>query len=406
MTESEQRSIDAYNAALAHARAGRLAEARAGYERALAVRPDYVQARHNLAVLLDDLGEHATAEGHFRAAHTAAPQAAEPWAGLGSNLRFQGKLGEARAAIERALTLRPEFPVARWNLALIDLAEGRFAEGWMNYLFRPTVDRQAVPLVQLPQDLSATIVEIVDEQGLGDALFFLRFGPLLRARGAAIRYDADPRLAGIVSRTLDFGSAPPDASTVRIALGDLPYVLGIDAAVRPLPTPVLPDRTFAMAAMLRAAGPPPYVGITWQAGQRADGFLFKEVAPEALGAAVAHTHGTLVSLQRNPEVGAHARLERAAGREIADLSAYNNDLEDMLALMHLLDHYVGVSNTNMHLRAGAGRPARVLVANPADYRWMAAGERSPWFPDFPVYRQAANGSWDAALARLADDLSA
>lgn len=406
MTETEQEATDLYNAALAHMRAGQWADARAGYERALALRPGYVQARHNLAVLLDDLGEHDAAELHFRAAIAASPNAAEPWVGFAGNQRARGRLGAARQAYEHALDLRVEFPVARWNLALIDLAEGKFAAGWMNYLFRPTVDRKAAPLVQLPQDLSDTVIEIVDEQGLGDVLFFLRFAPMLRARGAAIRFAPDPRLAAIVSRMLDFGAAPADAPIIRVALGDLPYVLSAETVPPALSVPALVDRQAALAAKLRDIGPAPYIGLTWRAGQRTEGFLFKEVPLDALGHAVAQTSGTLVSVQRHPQADEHVWLEQATGRTIVDLSSHNDDLEDMLALMHLLDDYIGVSNTNMHLRAATGRPARVLVANPADYRWMATGLHSPWFPDFPVYRQSPDGSWDTALTRLTSDLSA
>ena len=36
----------------------------------------------------------------------------------------------------------------------------------------------------------------------------------------------------------------------------------------------------------------------------------------------------------------------------------------MLALLSLIDEYVGVSNTNMHLRAGVGKTAKVLVPAP------------------------------------------
>ena len=405
MTETKQQAIDFYNAGLAHMREGRLAEARACYEQAIALDPRYVRAHHNLATVLDDLGEHERAEAHFRAAIAADPNAAEPWAGLGGNQRLRGRLSAARQAYEHALDLRVEFPAARWNLALIDLAEGKFASGWTNYLFRPTADRGKAPLVQLASDLTGIIVDIVDEQGLGDALFFLRFAPALRARGAVLRYECDPRLAGIVERMIDSGSVTANTATVRVALGDLPYVLGADTAP-PVPVRALTDRLAAMTARLRAAGPPPFIGLTWRAGQRVDSFLFKEVPPERLGKALLTAPGTLIDLQRKPLHGEHATLEKVLGRSVADFSAHNDDLEDMLALMSLLDDYVGVSNTNMHLRAAAGRPARVLIPNPAEYRWMVAGKESPWFPGFRLYRQAANGNWDNALNRLADDLRA
>jgi len=84
----------------------------------------------------------------------------------------------------------------------------------------------------------------------------------------------------------------------------------------------------------------------------------------------------------------------------------NEDLEEMLALLTALDDYLGVSNTNMHLRAGIGRTARVLVPWPAEWRWMAAGHASPWYPGFRVYRQQPDGDWNEALTRLRGDLAA
>jgi hypothetical protein len=79
----------------------------------------------------------------------------------------------------------------------------------------------------------------------------------------------------------------------------------------------------------------------------------------------------------------------------------------MLALMARLDEYVGVSNTNTHLRAAVGRASRVLVpANILDWRWMSEGERSPWFPDCRIYRQTPEGSWMGATLNVTSDLHA
>jgi len=109
-------------------------------------------------------------------------------------------------------------------------------------------------------------------------------------------------------------------------------------------------------------------------------------------------------LQREPTAEELAEFERGARRAVHDLSDLNEDLEGMLALLSLLDDYVGVSNTNMHLRAGVGRPARVLVPQPPEWRWLNVGRESFWFPGFTVYRQAIDRSWTAALQELADDL--
>jgi hypothetical protein len=71
---------------------------------------------------------------------------------------------------------------------------------------------------------------------------------------------------------------------------------------------------------------------------------------------------------------------------VHDLSAANDDLEDMLALLSLVDEYVGMSNANAHLRAGLGRTMQVLVPNPPEWRWGISGERSPWFRSMRIHR--------------------
>jgi hypothetical protein len=267
------------------------------------------------------------------------------------------------------------------------------------------VDRAAVPLERLPENLNGAAIEVIDEQGLGDALFFARFIAELSRRGANVRYRPDPRVSGIVGRMLKLHEDAEGHSSLRVALADLPYLLGATECLPPLPVSALPSQLATAQMALRDAGPPPYIGVTWRAGQRSEGWLFKEAPLDALGRLLRNVPGTLIDLQRAPEPHEHADLERAAGRRIADFSALNADLEMMLAILSLLDRYVGVSNTNMHLRASAGRGADVLITNPAEYRWMASGESSPWFPGFALYRQASDGSWDHAFALLGERLA-
>jgi hypothetical protein len=230
------------------------------------------------------------------------------------------------------------------------------------------------------------------------------------------------------------------AADLYVLLGDLPRILGQDESsplseipladsttiaefdrwiavywpavppsleLRPLPT-ALHDASERLVTL----GPPPYIGVTWRAGtipeeQRSGNWvLFKEIDIAALGKTLSATAGTLLALQRQPRAGEIETLSAMAGRPVHDLTMLNDDLESMLALLAVIDDYVGVSNTNMHLRAAARRKARVLVPTPAEWRWMHAGRASPWFPGFDIYRQSVRGDWTAALAALRHDLTA
>lgn len=111
-------------------------------------------------------------------------------------------------------------------------------------------------------------------------------------------------------------------------------------------------------------------------------------------------------IQRNCDPGELAAFQRAVDRPVLDLSRCNDDIEDLLALSGMLDRYIGVSNTITHLRAATDRPSDVLVPMPAEFRWMNAGDVSPWFPRNDVYRQKPDGSWKEACDALAAKLKA
>jgi hypothetical protein len=213
--------------------------------------------------------------------------------------------------------------------------------------------------------------------------------------------------AGIADRILS-GDEPAGTTDLHVSVGDLPYLLGRGDA-SPLPPTIvltpLPERVAAARARLAAMGPPPYLGLSWRAGTSGRRkALFKEVPSAALAASLRDLPCTWIALQRAPGAGETDAVSAALGAPLHDLTALNGDLESMLALLTLLDDYVCVSNTNIHLRAACGGSCRILVPNPPEFRWMAAGDESPWFPGMPVYREAPDGGWDAAFARLRRDL--
>ena len=114
----------------------------------------------------------------------------------------------------------------------------------------------------------------------------------------------------------------------------------------------------------------------------------------------------LIVLQRNPE--AHELLyiqERIGSGRCLDASRFDQNLADVLALLDCLSGMVGVSNTNVHLMAGLGKTADVLVPVPHEFRWQEAGDESPWFPGCKVFRQEAPTDWQPALTALRASLA-
>ena len=124
--------------------------------------------------------------------------------------------------------------------------------------------------------------------------------------------------------------------------------------------------------------------------------LSKEIAPATFGAALRGIGARVLSIQRHPRPGEADEVSRAMGAPVEDFAAVNDDLEEALALLAILDDYVGVSSTNVHLRAAAGGGGRILVPHPAEWRWQ-----DPWSTQWTccctgsgrVERRGDTGSW-------------
>jgi tetratricopeptide repeat protein len=298
--------------------------------------------------------------------------------------------------------LHPDAAAAHAELGRRLLAEGRFAQGWAEYAWR-----HGVPPSTLP-DPAGKRVLVLPDQGLGDQLFFLRFAAKLRERAAEVAFDCPEKLASIV----DVGSRKGDYD-LALPTGDLPRLLNETSTPPPLPIRVDDARVAAWRDRLSMLGPGPHIAVTWRGGtkraapefaRRGEDALYKEIDLALLAAALRNWRGSVLIVQRLPMAAEVPIFCNSLGRGAHDLSGANDDLEDMAALLSLTDEYVGVSNTNMHLFAGLGRKARVLVPFPPEFRWMHAAATSPWFLGFSLYRQAPSRDWSDALSRLALDL--
>jgi len=114
-----------YNLGVALQSQGKLHEAAASYRRALALKPGHAQAHGNLGTILQAQGKADEALACYRRALELKPDYAEAHSNLGNVLRAHGKLDEAATCYQRALALKPDYAEAHHNLGLILLERGK-----------------------------------------------------------------------------------------------------------------------------------------------------------------------------------------------------------------------------------------------------------------------------------------
>ncbi len=403
-----------FHFALAQVHLGQCQQAQALVFGYLERHPDQADAWSLLGLWHQAQSQWPEAENAYREALEIEPTTSDARNNLGLSLYQQSRYPEAKTEYLRALEQDPHHPLAHHNLALLLLLKEQFEAGFVHYRHRQSRKDNDSPFAEapLPESLAGKHILLIGDQGLGDELFFLRYLPQLQARGPArITLQASEKLIPLLQRHLPKmeiveKSAPRPAADFSYSMGDLPYLLGATEPAPPLPLQPRTDHVALLREQLTHLGPPPYLGITWRAGPRtplSTGHLDKHVPLDTLAEAIAPWPGTLLALQRHPEADELVRLGERLGRPVFDLTTLNEDLDVMLAALALLDDYVAVSNTNVHLRAGLGRPSRVLIPLPSEWRW-GLRQHSPWFPDHPLYRQDKENGWKTALERLKNDL--
>lgn len=404
-----------YNQGNALRRAGQLEQALGLYERALALRPDLTSARLNRGNTLHDLGRHADAARDFSQLLERDPGNV---AALHNRANAWRELGQHRQAcedLEAALAQSPGDARIEWNLALAELRLGRFEAGWHHYEARWRRDASLAalrPRTGRPwtgEDCRGKTVLLYGEQGLGDVLQFVRYAPLLAARGARVLLQVAAPLVTLLRRcpgvaeVVATGHAAPHFE-LHCALMSLPALLGTTGASIPEAVPYLSADTDRLAHWRARLGARKglRVGLVWAGNPRHENDRWRSVELEQLLAAL-DAPAQFVCLQRELRDGDRETLARWP--QLLFFGTELKDFDDTAALCELMDVVISVDTSVAHLAGALGKPLWLLLPQVPDWRWMLEREDSPWYPTARLFRQHRTRDWAPVLQRVAGALA-
>jgi len=335
---------------------------------------------------------------------------------LGSAVRQQGRIAEARE-IQRALVEAvPGNLGLRFDLAETLLLLGEFERGWREYHYRYSLPhtRAIERKVRRPRwdgrRLEGRVLLIHDEQGYGDTFQFLRLVPRAKERsGARVVLEVGPealpfarRMTGI-DAVIPRGQLPPPFD-VHCEMMSLPMALGLGLADLPGPLPYLasdPGRRARWRKRLDKLARP-LVALVWAGrpshpNDRNRSMRLADLAP------LAGSGATFLAIQMGP--AASEAAAPPAGMTLVNLGDAIRDFDDTAAILEAADLLISVDSSPVHLAGALGASAWVLLPFVPDWRWLTAREDSPWYPSLRLFRQPARGDWAAVTARVAGELT-
>jgi len=415
----------------------RFLESAAAYRTALAITPQFPIAWNNLGNTLRMLGDVEQADACFQKALDLQPGYLSPLKNRGTLWVWAGEIERGLASYRQALQLVPDDPELHRNLGVIYLLQERYAEGWPEYRWRwqclpggrPT---HPCPLWQGEDPQGKTFL-LYPEQGIGDAIQFVRVCQTLRDAGARTILRCGGHLIPLLSSVPGIDLLIPDnVPLAQLATGPIDYHASLIDVVDAwygrtgeLPTSAgkadvnvhgylsvsesLVDywRRALEASLPRAAGRR-RIGICWQGNPQHHADVYRSIPLAEFQPLTELADVSLISLQHGAGSEQLGRVEfgRLIARLPESIDQSGGAFLDTAAIIRNLDLVITIDTSTAHLAGALGVPVWVLLGRVPDWRWLQSGETTPWYPSMRLFRQSQIGRWSDVFERVASELRA
>jgi tetratricopeptide (TPR) repeat protein len=397
----------------------RYSEALAAAEEAVRLAPESSEARYALALALGDAGRFEEALNELDHARDLGAPLVKIYSHQAVTLVRLGRFAEATVALERALGEDPADPGLRTNYAYVLLRSGDLERGFAEHehrLRKPDYEKRHLAELA-PQwkgeDIRGKRLLVYQEQGLGDAIQFVRYVKLLARREVEISL--------LVSNNALLPLLKPSFPSVdvtdvlgmrgafdrQVSLMSLSHVFGSRLDTIPGEVPYLeadPNRIERWREGLAGSGI--RVGLCWQGDPNHERDRIRSLPLAAFAPMSAVAGVRLLSLQAVHGLDQLDHLP--AGMRVESLGLDNaaaDGLAEAAAIIMNLDLVVTADTAIAHLAGALAVPVWTAIRFESEWRWLLERGDTPWYPTMRLFRQTRMADWTDVVGRMTDELA-
>lgn len=402
----------------------------------------------NLGAVFRRMNDNENAERCLNLAIEYEPGEKNAWNNLAANYVNEGNPYPGIDAAKKALEIDPEFVKAQWNLGLLQLETGEFAEGFDNYRMGLGGSDRMLRSYSEGDGTGPKLIESLDElvdfhaehgrkprvivwgeQGIGDEIMF---STILKdmAEYADIIFECHPRLIQIFqdsypfvkefypTRKDDYVEWPFDTAPCefKCPIGDLARFFrrdrkSFEVAAKKRSPFIRADADLVQSyrdVLEQLAPNKHYVGVAWTGGVLRTMRWYRSCELDHLYQLSNNPDIVMVSLQYEDDTAALDKFISKTGRQILRFPAITQhyDYQHTLALVQALDEVVTVCQSVAHLSAAAGQVTRVLVPDKPAWRYGLTGDDWYWYGENAKLYRREGMDWRSATSKLFFDMDA
>ena len=362
------------------------------FNKALEVDPKHALTYNNIGAVQHDHGDTYEAVGNFRKALALRPNYPTAKHNLALSLLLHGDFKEGWECHESRLITKERAHVYRLIHKLFEI----------------------IPKWDGKSSLAGKYVLLMHEQGFGDSIQFLRYARLVMDMGARVAIHVKNPLYRL------FQSFTPEVTLIResdplppcdcaYVLMSLPYALGTHtvADIPSYPSYLSADSILKATwrekiANLTQSPQHLRVGIVWGGNPEHGNDRHRSIPMSRFKQLLNLPKIEFYSLQKGKPLDDLKELPPEL--VVHDLGSDCQDFADTAAAIANLDLVISVDTSVVHLAGALGHPTWVLIPHVPDWRWLTNREDSPWYPSMRLFRQPALSDWDCVLQQVGQEL--
>ncbi|MFZ0452251.1 MAG: tetratricopeptide repeat protein [Ignavibacteriaceae bacterium] len=334
-----------------------------------------------------------------------------------SNIGFvhlrRKNLEEAIKFFNIGIDLDPDSVLAHYNKAEALLMLGRLEDGWKEYEWRQGRKdfgkRKFNKPLKPEYDLKGKKVLVYAEQGLGDAIQFVRYLPMLKEKGCYLFFECGKEFREILSP--DYYDEIIERNLIKTPEIEFDYELPLlslpayfDTNINNIPNNVpylnVDKELIEKWSKIVYDNEKVKIGIVWAGSPIHPNDRHRSVKLQQFLPLLSVEGTHFYSIQR----GFAATQVKDYQLLLTNMDEYMESFSDLAAVIKNLDLVITVDTSAAHLAGALGKKTWALLSYLPDWRWLLEGNRSQWYPTMKLYRQPQISDWSSVFTDLKKDL--